>query len=74
VGSLQVVYNSCYNRLKVRALVWVKLSLYYGCKRCLIGDIDPLISHIVAYGLVKDVFRQADVYKRPLEIRKAETE
>jgi hypothetical protein len=74
VGSLRVVRNSCYNRLEARALVWVKLSLHCGCKRRLTGDIDPLISHMVAYGLVKDVFRQADVRKRPLEIRKAETE
>ncbi len=35
--------------------------------------INLLVSYIVAYSLVKDVLRQANVYKRLLEIRKAET-
>ncbi len=55
-------------------LIQVKLSLHYRRKGYLAVVIDLLVSYIVAYSLVKDVLRQANVYKRPLEIRKAETE
>ncbi len=74
VSSLQVVYNCYYNCLEAGILIQVKLSLHYRHKGYLAVVIDLLVSYIVAYSLVKDVLRQANVYKRLLEIRKAETE
>jgi hypothetical protein len=47
--------------------------LHYSRKRRLTGEIDLLISRIIAYSLVKDVLKQADVRKRLLKIYKAET-
>jgi hypothetical protein len=71
---LQVVYNCYYNYLKASTLIYIKLSLYYKCKECLAVVINLLVSYIIAYSLIKDVFKQANVYKRLLKIYKAETE
>jgi hypothetical protein len=54
-------------------LIYIKLSLYYKRKECLVVIINLLISYIIAYSLVKDILKQADVYKRLLKICKAKT-
>jgi hypothetical protein len=67
---LQIVRYCYYNYLKARALIIIKLSLHFSCKCYFASNIDLLISYIVAYSLVKDVFKQADVYKRLLKVYK----
>jgi hypothetical protein len=67
---LQIVYYCYYNRLKAKALIIIKLSLHFNCKCYFASNINLLISYIVAYSLVKDVFKQADIYKRPLKVYK----
>jgi hypothetical protein len=71
---LQIVYYCCYNYLKARALIIIKLSLHFSCKCYFASNIDLLISYIIAYNLIKDVFKQANIYKRPLKVYKPEAE
>jgi hypothetical protein len=71
---LQIVYYYYYNYLKARALIIIKLSLHFSCKCYFTSNINLLISYIIAYSLVKNVLKQADVYKRPLKVRKPEAE
>jgi hypothetical protein len=71
---LQIVYYCYYNCLKARALIIIKLSLHFSCKCYFASNIDLLISYIIAYSLVKDVFKQADVYKRLLKVYKLKAE
>ncbi len=73
MSSLRVVCNCYYNCLEAGMLIQVKLSLHYRRKGYLAVVIDLLVSCIVAYSLVKDILRQANVCKCLLEIRKAET-
>jgi hypothetical protein len=71
---LRIVYYYYYNYLKARALIIIKLSLHFSCKCYFASNIDLLISYIVAYSLVKNVFKQADVYKHLLKVYKPEAE
>ncbi len=48
--------------------------MHYRHKGYLAVIINLLVSYIIAYSLVKDILRQANIYKRLLEIRKAKTE
>ena len=67
--GLRVVRNCLRDRLEARTLAWVQLRLHSICKRCLTSDMNLLIGRSVAPGPVKEVLGQADVRKRPLEIR-----
>jgi hypothetical protein len=48
--------------------------LHFSCKYYFAGNIDLLISYIVAYNLVKDVLKQANIYKRLLKVYKLKAE
>jgi hypothetical protein len=71
---LQIIRYYYHDCLKARALIIIKLSLHFSRKCYFASNINLLISYIVAYSLVKDVFKQADVYKRPLKVYKPEAE
>jgi len=69
---LQIVYYYYHDRLKAKALIIIKLSLHFSRKCYFASNIDLLISYIIAYSLVKNVFKQANVYKRLLKVYKPE--